>query len=175
MLFVSTANNHMEMPLVSCFWAWYKILCHAAPKETENTPSEVAEESPAVPEVQETESVDPPVPESKAEESVSKDEPEQEETASGSTRSTFTYEQLRARSENPVTGIDFKRREVSPQHLVIPKSYAKISYFVRVSFSLFWGGRGCLLITNYHHSTSRFNYFTIWRDQLVISLFVLLL
>ncbi|KAJ8437041.1 hypothetical protein Cgig2_025888 [Carnegiea gigantea] len=82
-----------------------------APKETENTPSEVAEESPAVPEVQETESVDTFVPESKAEESVSKDEPEQEETASGSTRSTFTYEQLRARSENPVTGIDFKRRE----------------------------------------------------------------
>lgn len=82
-----------------------------APKETENTPSEVAEESPAVPEVQETESVEAFVPESKAEESVSKDEPEQEETASGSTRSTFTYEQLRARSENPVTGIDFKRRE----------------------------------------------------------------
>jgi len=83
------------------------------PKETENSPSKVAEESLAVPEVQQTESAGAPVPESNAEESVSKDESEQAETASGSTRSTFTYEQLRAKSENPVTGIDFKRREVS--------------------------------------------------------------
>lgn len=31
----------------------------------------------------------------------------------GTTGATFTYEQLQAKSENPVTGIDFKRREVN--------------------------------------------------------------
>ncbi|KNA10108.1 hypothetical protein SOVF_147420 [Spinacia oleracea] len=78
-----------------------------AQKETELSPPEVTEESPE--EVQETGSVDP-APE-RNEESVSKDDTEQEDYISGSTQSTFSYEQLRARSENPVTGIDFKRRE----------------------------------------------------------------
>lgn len=40
-------------------------------------------------------------------------EPEQEENGGESTQTTFSYEQLRAKSDNPVTGIDFKRREVS--------------------------------------------------------------
>uniref|UniRef100_A0A1J3ISD7 Villin-2 n=1 Tax=Noccaea caerulescens TaxID=107243 RepID=A0A1J3ISD7_NOCCA len=36
---------------------------------------------------------------------------EQEETQEPESGVTFSYEQLRAKSENPVTGIDFKRRE----------------------------------------------------------------
>ncbi|MBA0552287.1 hypothetical protein Golob_023113, partial [Gossypium lobatum] len=40
-----------------------------------------------------------------------KQEREQDENGNGSTQSTFSYEQLKAKSENPVTGIDFKRRE----------------------------------------------------------------
>ncbi|KAK8562117.1 hypothetical protein V6N13_148759 [Hibiscus sabdariffa] len=43
--------------------------------------------------------------------SEQKKEREQDENGSGSTQSTFSYEQLKAKSENPVTGIDFKRRE----------------------------------------------------------------
>ena len=86
----------------------------AARKETESSPPEATEESQneeAIA-VQETVSAES-VPESNGEESVSKDDTEQQqETASGNTQSTFSYEQLRAKSENPVTGIDFKRREV---------------------------------------------------------------
>lgn len=86
----------------------------AAGKETESSLPEVTEESQneeAIA-VQETVSAES-VPESNGEESVSKDDAEQQqETASGNTQSTFSYEQLRAKSENPVTGIDFKRREV---------------------------------------------------------------
>ncbi|KAL2923591.1 Villin-2 [Bienertia sinuspersici] len=81
-----------------------------AQKETEDSPFEVTEESEEATEVQESGSVEP-VPESNGEESVSKDEAEQEDSSSESAQSTFSYEQLRARSENPVTGIDFKRRE----------------------------------------------------------------
>ncbi|CAA7057149.1 unnamed protein product [Microthlaspi erraticum] len=36
---------------------------------------------------------------------------EQEETQEPESGVTFSYEQLRAKSENPVTGIDYKRRE----------------------------------------------------------------
>lgn len=82
-----------------------------ARKETESSPSDVTEETQETTEDQESEVVEPVVPESNDEESVSKDEAEEEDSASGSTQSTFSYEQLRARSENPVTGIDFKRRE----------------------------------------------------------------
>lgn len=38
----------------------------------------------------------------------------QDETYSETIQSTFSYDQLKAKSDNPVTGIDFKRREVSP-------------------------------------------------------------
>lgn len=44
--------------------------------------------------------------------SVSEPKQEQGENGSESSQSTFSYDQLRAKSENPVTGIDFKRREV---------------------------------------------------------------
>ncbi|XP_074320488.1 villin-2 [Silene latifolia] len=73
-------------------------------KETENSPSEVTEES-----QEELKIESEPVPATE-EEPVSKEDAEDEEIVSG-TQSTFTYEQLRSKSENPVTGIDFKRRE----------------------------------------------------------------
>lgn len=50
--------------------------------------------------------------ESNGNDSESKQEAEQDENGSETNRSTFSYEQLKAHSENPVTGIDFKRREV---------------------------------------------------------------
>ncbi|CAN4089904.1 unnamed protein product [Withania somnifera] len=40
-----------------------------------------------------------------------KPEPEQDEGGNESGQAIFSYEQLRAKSNNPVTGIDFKRRE----------------------------------------------------------------
>ena len=54
------------------------------------------------------------VSEINGEDSEPKQEIEPDEHGSGSTQSTFSYEQLKAKSENPVTGIDFKRREVCP-------------------------------------------------------------
>uniref|UniRef100_A0A5B6ZCL2 Putative villin-2 n=1 Tax=Davidia involucrata TaxID=16924 RepID=A0A5B6ZCL2_DAVIN len=82
-----------------------------SPAETksENTFSEV-EDSKEASEVKETEVVEP-VSESNGEDSGPKQEVEQDENGSESSRSTFSYEQLRAHSDNPVTGIDFKRRE----------------------------------------------------------------
>lgn len=47
------------------------------------------------------------------EDSQTKQEPEQDEANATSSPMIFSYDQLRAKSENPVTGIDFKRREVS--------------------------------------------------------------
>lgn len=98
----------------------YKILHNdlyvfTANKEIESSAPEVVEDSQSeATEAQETASVEPEFV-SNGEESVSKDDAEQQElTGSGSTQSTFSYEQLRAKSENPVTGIDFKRREVGP-------------------------------------------------------------
>lgn len=41
-----------------------------------------------------------------------KPEPEQDEGGNESGTAIFSYEQLKAKSDNPVTGIDFKRREV---------------------------------------------------------------
>ncbi|XP_022765758.1 villin-2-like isoform X1 [Durio zibethinus] len=64
-------------------------------------PSE-AEDSREVAEAHETDIVS---------ETNGEDEIQQYENGSGSTQSTFRYEQLKAKSENPVTGIDFKRRE----------------------------------------------------------------
>lgn len=39
-------------------------------------------------------------------------EPEHDEGGNESGTAIFSYEQLKAKSDNPVTGIDFKRREV---------------------------------------------------------------
>ncbi|XP_022742884.1 villin-2-like isoform X2 [Durio zibethinus] len=68
------------------------------PSEAEDS-QEVAEAGTAV------------VSETNGEDLEPKQEIEQDENGSRSTQSTFSYEQLKAKSENPVTGIDFKRRE----------------------------------------------------------------
>ncbi|KAI7732273.1 hypothetical protein M8C21_004845 [Ambrosia artemisiifolia] len=51
------------------------------------------------------------VQETNGEGSATKSIAEETECDSVDSQSTFSYEQLRAKSENPVTGIDFKRRE----------------------------------------------------------------
>ncbi|KAG8648905.1 hypothetical protein MANES_08G051200v8 [Manihot esculenta] len=64
----------------------------------------------AAAEVKETEEV-ASVSESTGEDSEPKQDMEQKENGNGSSGSTFSYDRLKARSDNPVTGIDFKRRE----------------------------------------------------------------
>lgn len=71
--------------------------------ETEESKEEVK--------VKEDEVVEP-APESNGDDSESKPEVDQDEVGSESGQSTFSYDQLKAKSDNPVTGIDFKRREV---------------------------------------------------------------
>lgn len=66
------------------------------------------------PEVEEAQIVQP-VSQSN-EESESKPEAEQEENGNGS-QITFDYERLKAKSDNPVTGIDFKQREVGDSRI----------------------------------------------------------
>ncbi|KAK6151304.1 hypothetical protein DH2020_013939 [Rehmannia glutinosa] len=68
------------------------------------------EDSKEVSEVKETDTVESVV-ETNGDDSGSKPDTEQDENGSESSRSTFSYEQLKAKSDNPVTGIDFKRRE----------------------------------------------------------------
>lgn len=70
-----------------------------------------AEESNEEVKVKENEVVEP-APESNGGDSESKLEVDQEEVGSESGQITFSYDQLKAKSDNPVTGIDFKRREV---------------------------------------------------------------
>ncbi|KAI5583828.1 hypothetical protein POPTR_006G050200v4 [Populus trichocarpa] len=73
------------------------------------TQSEV-EGSEGVAEVKEMEET-ASVPESNGEDSERKQDTEQEENDDGNGQSTFSYDQLKAHSDNPVKGIDFKRRE----------------------------------------------------------------
>ncbi|KAK1384604.1 Villin-2 [Heracleum sosnowskyi] len=75
--------------------------------KSENLPE--VEDSVETSKVEETEVVQPAT-ESNKEESEPKPEVEQDENGSGS-ESTFSYDQLKSKSDNPVTGIDFKRRE----------------------------------------------------------------
>ncbi|XP_024968746.1 villin-2 [Cynara cardunculus var. scolymus] len=51
------------------------------------------------------------IQETNGEDSAPKSTTDENECVSVDSQSTFSYEQLRAKSENPVTGIDFKRRE----------------------------------------------------------------
>ncbi|XP_016494290.1 villin-2 [Nicotiana tabacum] len=67
------------------------------------------EDSKEVPERKEIETVEPA--ETDGEDVGPKPEPEQDETGNDSSQTTFSYERLKAKSENPVTGIDLKRRE----------------------------------------------------------------
>ncbi|KAI3446482.1 hypothetical protein Pfo_003147 [Paulownia fortunei] len=79
-----------------------------APRKSEDA-AEI-EDSKEVLEVKETETVEPVV-ETNGEDSGSKPDTDQDENGSESSKSTFSYERLKAKSDNPVTGIDFKRRE----------------------------------------------------------------
>ncbi|XP_050230599.1 villin-3 [Mercurialis annua] len=74
--------------------------------ETKSEISEL-ESSEEVKETEEAESVS----ESVGEDSEPKEDAEQDEAVTQSTENKFSYDQLKAHSENPVTGIDFKRRE----------------------------------------------------------------
>ncbi|XP_022847678.1 villin-3-like [Olea europaea var. sylvestris] len=80
------------------------------PATTKIENSQEVENSKEASEVEETETVDPFV-EANGEDSKPNPEREQDENGSESSQTTFHYEQLKAKSDNPVTGIDFKRRE----------------------------------------------------------------
>lgn len=85
------------------------LSCHLCTVgKSENLPE--VEDSVETSKVEETEVVQP-ASESDKEESEAKPEAEQDENGSGS-ESTFSYDRLKSKSDNPVTGIDFKRREV---------------------------------------------------------------
>ncbi|KAL6523255.1 Villin-3 [Orobanche gracilis] len=60
--------------------------------------------------INESETVEPEL-ETNGDDPESKPEVDQDEYCSENSQSTFSYGQLKAKSENPVTGIDFKRRE----------------------------------------------------------------
>ncbi|XP_065856405.1 villin-3 [Euphorbia lathyris] len=77
--------------------------------KSENSLSET-EGAEELSEVKETEE-DASVSESVGEDSEPKQDSEQDDNGSDSSQRTFSYDQLKAHSENPVTGIDFKRRE----------------------------------------------------------------
>ncbi|KAJ6316640.1 hypothetical protein OIU78_019844 [Salix suchowensis] len=77
------------------------------PSET-NLPAEGSEGAVEIKELEETASVSES---NGGEDSERKQDTEQEEIDDGNSQSTFCYDQLKAHSDNPVKGIDFKRRE----------------------------------------------------------------
>ncbi|TYJ46547.1 hypothetical protein E1A91_A02G127400v1 [Gossypium mustelinum] len=106
---VLTAEKKKQSPDVSPIKSTSSTPAVTSPPpeaKSEVDPSELAD-SREVPEAKETGVVS----ETSGEDSEPKQEREQDENGNGSTQSTFSYEQLKAKSENPVTGIDFKRRE----------------------------------------------------------------
>ncbi|XP_057783919.1 villin-3 [Salvia miltiorrhiza] len=80
--------------------------------------------------VKENETVET-APETNGEDSGSKPEADQDENSSESGQSTFSYDQLKAKSDNPVTGIDFKRREayLSDEEFVSVMGMAKDAFY----------------------------------------------
>ncbi|RID61063.1 hypothetical protein BRARA_E00239 [Brassica rapa] len=98
-----------------------QVLVAENPKSTDTSPTRRSTSSNPPDENEEADASEEASHETKVEEEVSPavEEPEakQEETAEqddsviDASGATFTYEQLRAKSENPVTGIDFKQRE----------------------------------------------------------------
>ena len=58
----------------------------------------------------------------------------------GTTGATFTYQQLQAKSEKPVKGIDFKRREVNHFSNIIVSFFVKfehkLSYLITLKRSI---------------------------------------
>lgn len=87
--------------------------------------TEESQEEPGQKEMDETAPTSP----SNVEDSQSNQETEQDEADSTSLPTIFNYDQLRAKSENPVTGIDFKRREVSDVLSIVRKTYSYDFYF----------------------------------------------
>ncbi|KAL0334312.1 UNVERIFIED_CONTAM: Villin-2 [Sesamum angustifolium] len=85
----------------------------SSPPGTPGKSEEAAEieDSEEISEVKETETVEEPIPESNEDDSGPKSDTDQDENGSESSQSIFSYDQLKAKSDNPVTGIDFKRRE----------------------------------------------------------------
>ncbi|KAB5551782.1 hypothetical protein DKX38_009093 [Salix brachista] len=106
------------------------------------TQSEV-EGSEVVAEVKEMEET-ASVPESNGEDSERNQDTEQEENDDGNSQSTFSYDQLKAHSENPVKGIDFKRREVGPILNVVTSLefviQIRIQVFLCLSFQAYLSG-----------------------------------
>ncbi|XP_047941844.1 villin-3-like [Salvia hispanica] len=92
------------------------------PNETEESKEDV--------QVKENETV-ATEPETNGEDLGSKPESTQEENGSESGQSTFSYDQLKAKSKNPVTGIDFKRREayLSDEEFVSVMGMAKDAFY----------------------------------------------
>ncbi|GER25867.1 villin 2 [Striga asiatica] len=79
----------------------------APPLEAGSPASVKSEHSFDIEENKEIPKVVEPAPETNGED----EEANRDENGSEDTQSTFSYEQLKSKSENPVTGIDFKRRE----------------------------------------------------------------
>ena len=73
-----------------------------------------AEGSEGVAEVKEMEETASVSESNGGEDSERKQDTEHGESDDGNGQSTFCYDQLKAHSDNPVKGIDFKRREVGP-------------------------------------------------------------
>ncbi|KAK3010164.1 hypothetical protein RJ639_011409 [Escallonia herrerae] len=72
-----------------------------------------------------------PVSDRNGEESGPKPGAEEDENGSESSQTTFSYEQLKAKSDNPVTGIDFKRREayLSDEEFVAVLGFPKDAFY----------------------------------------------
>lgn len=83
--------------------------------------SAIAENDLSTAEVQDSEKASEPteiVEPAESNGSEPKPEAEQDEGGNESGQAIFSYEQLKAKSDNPVTGIDFKRREVCNSNTV---------------------------------------------------------
>lgn len=93
------------------FEKYFVWIILAAAIKSEDAPE--VEDSKEALEVKETETVEP-IPETDGDNSGSKPKSDPDENGSETTQSTFTYDELKAKSDNPVTGIDFKSREVRP-------------------------------------------------------------
>ncbi|KAL3637230.1 Villin-3 [Castilleja foliolosa] len=86
------------------------LLSEASPPASAKSEDSFENENPKEVKDGETETVEP-APETNEGDQGSKPEVDQDENGSENSQSTFSYDQLRAKSDNPVTGIDFKRRE----------------------------------------------------------------
>lgn len=103
-IFLTFVFARLYLKLLNVWHVW--VLAAETKSENDQSESEGPQE---VAEIKESEEVAP-----RSESNGGNSEPKQEtvqENDSGSGR-TFSYDQLKAKSDNPVTGIDFKRREV---------------------------------------------------------------